>query len=389
MSAIRPDILALEQNGITALALPRMRDPAVIPLWIGEGDTVTPQFIRDAAKAALDDGKTFYCHTRGLLELRTAIKDYLDPLYEIDLNPDRITVPGSSMLGIAIAVQMALTCNDHSIIIGPSWPNIEKNFQVSGAQIEHVRMRESGDHWSLEFADITAAIRSNTRAIYINTPSNPTGWVMNLEDMRRLLDLCRDNNILLISDEVYQRNVYEGEVAPSFLSISEDNDPLIVIGGFSKTFTMTGWRLGWMITPANCVRQMAVLSECFNTGAPAFVQYAGIAALQKGGPFIRELQERYRVGREIVMAELAVHPRVEIIQPQGSFYVFARVPGMQSSMEFAQRLLAEEDVGVAPGFTFGPGNEDYFRLCYAQSHDRLREALQRICRFLDRHDNDL
>jgi len=142
MSAIRPEILALEQNGITALALPRLADPTVIPLWIGEGDTVTPAFIRDAAKQALDEGKTFYTHTRGLAELRSAVKDYLDSLYHLDLNFDRITVPGSSMLGIAIAAQMALSRGDHAIIIGPSWPNIEKNFQVAGAAISHVRMAE-------------------------------------------------------------------------------------------------------------------------------------------------------------------------------------------------------------------------------------------------------
>lgn len=389
MSAIRPEILALEQNGITALALPRLADPSVIPLWIGEGDTVTPEFIRTAAKQALDDGKTFYTHTRGLAELRNAIKEYLDPLYGLDLNPDRITVPGSSMLGIAIAAQMALSRGDHSLIIGPSWPNIEKNFQVSGAQISHVRMHERDARWQLDLDEVAAAVRGNTRAIYVNTPSNPTGWVMGGEDQRRLLDLCRQRDILLIADEVYHRNVYSGDVAPSFLSVSSDNDPLIVIGGFSKTFTMTGWRLGWMVTPANLATQMAVLSECFNTGAPALVQYAGIAALRHGTEFIHELQQRYREGREIVMQELATHPRIEITRPQGSFYVFARVPGLRSSTEFARRLLAEEDVGVAPGFTFGPGNEEYFRLCYAQSHDRLREALQRICRFLDRHDNDL
>ncbi len=389
MSAIRPEIFALEQNGITALALPRMADPSVIPLWIGEGDTVTPEFIRDAAKQALDDGKTFYTHTRGLAELRSAIKDYLDPLYSVDLNVERITVPGSSMLGIAIAAQMALSSNDHGLIIGPSWPNIEKNFQVTGAAIDFVRMHERDDQWFLDMDEVAAGVRSDTKAIYINTPSNPTGWVMNGDEQRQLLELCRQRDILLIADEVYHRAVYDGTVAPSFLSISSDDDPLIVIGGFSKTFTMTGWRLGWMVAPASCARQMAVLSECFNTGAPAFVQYAGIAALREGESFIRELQERYREGREIVMTELASHPRIKIIKPEGSFYVFAQVPGLRSSNDFARRLLEEEDVGVAPGFTFGPGNEEFFRLCYAQSHDRLREALQRICRFLDRHDNDL
>ncbi len=389
MGPFRDEIETLEQNGITRVALPRIGDPKVIPLWFGEGDMVTPAFIRDAAKRALDDGHTFYCHTRGRQDLRDAIKAYLDRIYGIEVDPDRVSVPGSSMLGITLAAQMATGRGDHAIVVGPNWPNIVNTFQVTGARVSHVRKRCEGDRWVLDLDQVAAAIEPATRAIFVNSPCNPTGWIMPAAQQRALLELCRERGILLIADEVYHRNVFDAEVAPSFMTIARDDDPVIVINGFSKAFAMTGWRLGWMVHPPRLARHVAVLSECFNTGSTVFTQFAGIVALEQGEPLIRDLRARYARGREIVMERLADHPRVELARPEGAFYAFVRVPGMRSSLGFAQGLLDECDVGVAPGYTFGPGNEEYFRLCYAQSHERLGEALTRIRGYLDRHGNAL
>ncbi len=384
MGLLRAEIEALEQNGITRTAFKRLGDPAVIPLWFGEGDRVTPQFITDAAKQALDDGYTFYGHTRGRAELREAIKTYLERLYAIELDFDRITVPGSSMLGITMAAQMALGRDDHAILVTPHWPNIDRSIQVIGASIDYVRQRPDRDRWQLPLDLVEAALKPNTRALYINSPCNPTGWVMRPPAQRELLELCRERGIVLIADEVYHRTVYDADVAPSFLQIARDDDPLIVVNGFSKAFTMTGWRLGWMITPRGYGQQMAVLSECFNTCAPSFIQRAGIAALEHGDAVVAELREQYRGGRELVMAILGAHPAVELVLPEGAFYAFVRIPGLASSTDFVERLLDEEHVGLAPGYTFGPGNDEFFRLCFAQSHERLEEALRRIVRFLDR-----
>ncbi len=389
MGPFRDEIETLEQNGITRVALPRIGDPKVIPLWFGEGDLVTPAFIRDAAKQALDAGHTFYAHTRGRQELRDAIKAYLDRLYGIDVNPDRISVPGSSMLAITLAAQMAAGRGDHAVVVGPNWPNIVNSFKVSGARVSHVRQRFDGERWSLHLGDLEQAVEPRTRAIFVNSPCNPTGWIMPPGQQRELLELCRARDILLIADEVYHRNVFDTDVAPSFMSIVGDDDPVIIINGFSKAYAMTGWRLGWMVHPARLARHLAVLSECFNTGSTVFTQYAGIAALEQGEPLIRDLRARYARGRDIVMEQLATHPRVELSRPQGAFYAFVRVPGMRSSLDFAQGVLDECDVGVAPGYTFGPGNEEYFRLCFAQSHERLGEALARIRGYLDRHGNAL
>ncbi len=385
---MRREFETLQQNGITQVGLPRIGDPSVIPLWFGEGDLPTPAFIREAAKSALDAGLTFYNHPSGRPDLRAAIKAYLDRLYGIDLDMERIIVPGSTMLGISMAARMALGSGDHGLIISPNWPNIDRAFQMSGATFDFVRQRLEPCGWRLELDDLFATVRPQTRALFLNTPCNPTGWVMPRDEQQRLLDFCRQRNIVIIADEVYHRNVFEGDVAPSFLSIAAPDDPLIVINGFSKAFAMTGWRLGWMVVPAGYGEQMAAFSECSNTGAPPFIQSAGIIALTQGEPFVQELRERYRAGRELVMQILAPHPRIELSEPEGAFYVFPHVRGLRSGLEFVQGLLAEKNVGLAPGFTFGPGNEAHFRLCFAQSAQRIETALGRIRDYLDTHNFD-
>ncbi|MCH9675525.1 MAG: pyridoxal phosphate-dependent aminotransferase [Gammaproteobacteria bacterium] len=389
MTLFRDEIESLEQNGITYVALRRIADKSVYPLWFGEGDLVTPDFIRDAAKQALDDGFTFYGHTQGHHDLRAAIKTYLDRLYGTDISLERITVPGSTMLGITIAAQMALTSGLHGLIVSPNWPNIDRNFQVTGADFDFVAQRFDDGRWALRLEDLFAAVKPNTKAIFINTPCNPTGWTMTQEEQRTVLEFCRERDILVIADEVYHRNVYGADVAPSFLQVAAEDDPLIVISGFSKAFAMTGWRLGWMVTPKRYTSQLAVMSECFNTSAPAFVQRAGIAALEQGESHVSALRTQYEGGRKLVMDILGGHPRIELSEPDGAFYAFPKLRGLKDSLAFAEGLLDEEDVGVAPGYTFGPDNDAYFRICFALSHDRLEEALRRIVRYIDRHDNEL
>jgi aspartate/methionine/tyrosine aminotransferase len=394
MSLLRPEIEMLRQNGITKVALPYITDSNVIPLWFGEGDMVTPEFIRDAAKAALDDGKTFYCHTRGTQDLRDAIKSYLDALYHLDIDPDRISVPGSAMIGITISAHMVLTTGGHGLIVSPNWPNIDIAFRVTGAEVDYVRQRETAEGWQLGAAEIIAAVKPNTRAIFINSPCNPTGWIMSFEDQQELLEFCRQRDILIIADEVYHRLVYEpfkGNdskdvrlLSPSFLSIARDDDPVIVVNGFSKAWAMTGWRVGWVVAPSRLATHWAILAESFNTGVTAFVQPGAVAALRGGEPVIAGLRRQYKAGRDLVMDVLGNHSAIEISSPRGAFYAFPRLKGLKSSLEFVKGVLKEEKVGIAPGYTFGPGNESRFRICFAHSHDRLQEGLGRIVRFIDR-----
>ncbi len=386
---VRHVIETLEQNGITKVAFPRLGDPAVIALWFGEGDTVTPAFIREAAKAALDDGQTFYTHTRGLQSLRDAIKRYLDNLYGLDINPDRITVPGSAMMGVTIAAQTAVTSGDRALIVSPHWPNIEITYRVAGAEIDTVRQRETASGWHLDVSEIIAAVRPETRSIFVNTPCNPTGWVMHQDDQSELLAFCRERDILLIADEVYHRTFFDGEHAPSFLQVAREDDPLVVVNGFSKAWAMTGWRLGWVVTPPHLAIAWTALSECFNTGATVFAQADGIAALESGEETVATLREQYRKGRSIVEQHLTDHPLIDLRMPEGAFYAFPKVKGVEDSLAFVQGVLAEEDVGLAPGYAFGPNNDAHIRLCYAQSHDRLEEGLRRLVRYIERHANAL
>jgi aspartate/methionine/tyrosine aminotransferase len=383
MTLLRPEIEGLEPSGIAKIALPRFTDPSVIPLWIGEGDTPTAEFIREAAKRALDEGHTFYAHTRGRPELRNALKVYLDRVYDMDLNPDRISVPGSSMMGITLAAQMSVGTGRHALVVSPNWPNIENTLRATGADIGFVRQRMENGRWTLEAEEIVAAVRDNTSAIYINSPCNPTGWIVPEATLEALLEFCRERDIVLISDEVYHRNVYDGEVAPSLMTLAGDDDPVIIVNGFSKAWAMTGWRLGWMVAPARYATHIAVLSECFNTSAPSIMQFGGIAALEDGEELVQSLREQYGGGREIVMDILGGHPRIDLSRPEGAFYAFPRVRDMGPGLAFAEGLLREKDVGVVPGYTFGPGNEEHFRLCFAQSHERLSEALRRIVAYID------
>jgi aspartate/methionine/tyrosine aminotransferase len=355
----------------------------------GEEDSQASELDEFLDKAALDAGQTFYAHTRGLPALRTAIKRYLDSLYGLDIDPDRITVPGSAMMGVTIAVQMAVASGDRALIVSPHWPNIEVSYRVAGAAVDTVRQRETEAGWRLDVSEIIAAVRPGTRSIFVNSPCNPTGWVMDGDAQAELLAFCRERDVLLIADEVYHRTCFDGGHAPSFLQVARADDPLVVVNGFSKAWAMTGWRLGWVVAPARLRTAWAALSECFNTGATVFAQAGGIAALEAGEETVVALREQYRGGRSIVARHLLGHPLIDLSMPEGAFYAFPSVKGLQDSLAFVEAVLTEEDVGLAPGYTFGPANDAHFRLCFAQSHDRLEEGLRRIVRYVERHANAL
>ncbi len=384
MEYLRDDIASLPPSGIAKIATPRLGDPTVIPLWFGEGDMVTPKFIRDAAVAALEDGETFYNFTRGTLHLREAIGDYLAHTFGVEVHPDRITCPGSSMLCVTIAAQMALQKGDHAVAVAPHWPNIEMTLRIAGAKVTSVRQRLEPTGWELTAEEIIAAVEPNTRCIFVNSPCNPTGWVMKAEDQHSLLEFCRERKIMLIADEVYHRMVYSGApTAPSFLNIARNDDPIMIVYGLSKSWAMTGWRLGWVITPREAASRWQIMSENFNTGATVFTQRAAATALRDGEELVAERLAHYAKGRDIVMEVLGDHPRITLSEPEGAFYAFPKIEGINSSLEFAQGLLDAEDVGVAPGYTFGDQNEQHIRICFARSHSQLEEGLTRMLRYID------
>ena len=379
-----PDFEQLERSGIGKIAVQGLGMEGVYPLWFGEGSEPTPKLIRDAAKAALDEGETFYNIPRGRPELRAALKVYHDNLYGIDLHPDRIHVPASTMLCVMLAAHMVIRPGDHAVIVTPHWPNVELALKWAGAEISHFRQHSENGKWALDLDGLMAACTDQTKLIYLNSPCNPSGYVMERPEQERLLDFCRSRNIVLLADEVYHRTVYDRNFAPSFLEFAGDDDPLIVVNGFSKGWAMTGWRIGWMVTPKGYEEQMAVLAEIYNTGAPSFIQLGAIAALEKGEPILSELRQGYAESLAVANDILGNHARIEHTQPEGAFYAFPRIKGIDDSLKFAEGLLHEAKVGVAPGYTFGPGNETHIRLCFAMKADRLEQALRALTDYLDR-----
>jgi aspartate aminotransferase len=383
-SPIRPEIEALELSGIGKVAITALGDPAVIPLWFGESDLATPEFIRDATARAMNGGKTFYSYARGHLPLREALRVYHERIYGLALDPDRITVPGSTMLSVMISAQCLIGKDDEAILVSPYWPNIRTVIGIMGGRHVDVRLREGPGRWWLDLDEVRRAIGPRTKAVYVNSPSNPTGWIMSETEQRALLDLCRRHGLGLIADEVYHRNTFQGPgPAPSFATLAEPDEPVFILNGFSKAWAMTGWRLGWMLAPRHLALPMAVLAEVSNTSATAFVQYGGIAALEEGDWFVREFVERCRRNRALVMELLGSHPRVHLLEPEGAFYAFPRIAGVTDSLAFALRVLAEAKVGIAAGYTFGAGNESHVRLCFAIETERLRIALERLVGVID------
>lgn len=383
-NVIKPEVAAMEMTGISKIAVPNMSDSDIIPLWFGEGDIPTAPFIRNAAVEALRAGQTFYANSAGTAPLREAIKAYLDGLYGTDLDISRIISPGSTMLAVNMTVQSCLSRGDNAVVVSPHWPNIDRCLGVTGAEVRYVRQHAEGGKWGLDIDKVIDTFDEHTRLVYVNSPCNPTGWVMTTDEQRRLLDACRERNVMILADEVYHRLVYDADVAPSFLDIAGPDDPVVSINGFSKAWAMTGWRLGWMVVPESTTTAYAIMSQCTNTGSPTFTQNGGAVALRDGEALVVQLREAYRANRDLVLNMLGSHPRVNLLRPDGAFYAFPQISGLESSMQFAQELVKHEKVGLAPGYTFGEGNEQFLRMSFAISSARLEEALVRVTRFLDR-----
>ena len=393
-SPIRPAIAQLEPNGIGRVAMLGLGDPDIIPLWFGESDLVTPAFIREAAKLALDEGRTFYTGARGILPLREAIAAFHTRTAGARIDVERITVPGAAMLAVVTALQCVVETGDNIVIVSPVWPNIFQAARMTGAEIRFARLEEewqaSPPRWRLGLGKLFDACDRRTKAIFIASPGNPTGWIMSAADQRAVLEFARARGIAIISDEVYGTLVYDGSGhAPSFLQIAEPDDAVFVINSFSKPWAMTGWRIGWLAHPATLDQQMYVMSAANNTGATTFAQYGALAALSpQGDTFRGEMLARCRTGRDVVQRFLDGQNRLRWIRPEGAFYGFLQVEGLRDSLTFASELVHGARVGVAPGSAFGPAEDKAsdacVRICFAQDPKRLEEGLARLVKAVSR-----
>jgi aspartate aminotransferase len=392
MSPIRPAIRNLAANGIAQVAGLGLGDPDIVPLWFGESDLVTPKFIRDAAVKALDDGKTFYSGQRGILELREAIRAFHRRTIGRDIAVERISVPGAATLAMVTALQCLIDTGDNIVIVSPIWPSIFEAALVAGAELRFARLDEDWNaappRWRLDLDKLFAQCDARTKAIFVCSPGNPTGWVMTRDEQRAMLDFARRRDIAIISDEVYGTLVFDGSKhAPSFLEIADADDNVFVVNSFSKPWAMTGWRIGWLVHPVSLDAQMKVITIANNTGPTSFAQYGAIAALSaEGDAFRAEMLARCREGRDVVQRFIDGQNRIRWMRPEGAFYGFLKIDGMSDSLGFAEDLLKRARVGVAPGSAFSPPDDKeadgYIRVCFAQDAKLLAEGLGRIAQAL-------
>jgi aspartate/methionine/tyrosine aminotransferase len=385
MNPIRSDISALEPSGIIKVAQLGLGDSSIIPLWLGETDLVTPKFIRDAAARALEDGRTFYTHARGILPLREAIRAYHKRTTGADISLDRITVPGAAMLAVVNALQAVAAEGGNIVIVSPIWPNIFQATKIARMEPRLVRLEEdwNAGRWRLDMDRLFDACDANTRALFLASPGNPTGWMLTRDEQKTILDFARQRGIAVIADEVYGTLVYDGAAhAPSWLSLANDEDAVFVINSFSKPWAMTGWRIGWLVHPASLAVPMVAMTQAGNTGTTHFIQYGAIAALSaEGDAFRAELLERCRKGRAVVEDFILRQNRVRWMKPDGAFYGFLNIDGLKDSLSFAQDMVRRAKVGVAPGSAFSMGDardEAYIRICFAQDAARIAEGLARF-----------
>lgn len=380
---MRDLVRQLPASLIREIANGAMHRPDVLALWFGESDLATDPAISAAAAASLARGETFYSPNLGIAPLRQALADYQNAQHGGTTRADNIVVTVSGLNALLLAMSAIVDPGDEVITLSPGWPNIAAIPQLLGADVRLAELRLEDDRFVLDVDALIASLGPRTRAVMLNTPHNPTGWRMPANQVRLLADALDQRGIWLVADEVYGRLVFDGDHA-SFLPLFDDKRRIIVVNSFSKTWAMTGWRLGWLTVPSGLADDFAKLVE-FNTScAPVFVQHAGIAALTGGEPFVARQRERLLAGRQAVLENLGNHPRVHIPAMSAAFYAFPKVDGLGDGAAFARCAIDEIGVGIAPGEAFGESGRGHLRLCYARDPQTVTVACQRLSVLLDK-----
>jgi aspartate/methionine/tyrosine aminotransferase len=393
----RDAVRALRPSQIREVANAGFGVDNVLPFWFGESDRVTPAFIRDAASSALAAGATFYTHNLGIAPLRAVLANYVSELHGAT-SPDHVAVTSAGVNALMLAAQLVVGAGDRVVAVTPLWPNLVEIPKILGAHVETVALDYGERGWQLDVEQLLAALTPDTKMLLINSPNNPTGWVMSREDQRTVLAHCRRHGIWIVADEVYERLFYgdaesansaassaQARTAPSFLDLAARNERVICVNSFSKAWLMTGWRLGWIVAPSELMDDLAKLVEYNTSCAPSFVQQAGIAAVEQGERFTRELVHDLKASRDHLVRALSAVPGVDVKAPPGAMYLFFSMPGASRSLELCKALVREVGLGVAPGSAFGAQGEGFVRWCYACDTARLDAGVERLQRFLARH----
>jgi len=394
MEAVEREVLIPYAPSLTRVPYTQIRElgelamtmDGVLRLYFGESSLPTPRYIVDAAARALADGYTFYSENAGLPALREAITEQYRRLHGVELDPEReVVVTASGVQALHLAVRSAVDPGDEVVVLSPAWPNGAAMVALSHATPVEVPLALRGDRYEIDFEAVESALTPRTRLILLTSPSNPLGWVVDPDDERRLLELCRARGIWLLADEVYERIYYggaAGDPAPSILRLCDRDDLVHVVQSFSKAYCMTGWRVGWLVTRADVGPKLAQLNEFIVSHAATFTQVAALTALREGEEGLARMVDELRAKRDLCLSALRGLPGVTVADPDGAFYVFPQIDGLTDSFAFCKRLLVEQRVGLAPGSAFGAGGEGCVRICYAAERSVLEPALERLARFL-------
>jgi aspartate/methionine/tyrosine aminotransferase len=393
---MRQAIQNLEESRIREVANAGMGRSDVLAFWFGESDEVTPDFIRQAAIDSLQRGETFYAHNLGLPELREAVAGYMSALHGL-ISPDRIAITSGGVNALMLAMQALIDAGDEVVAVTPVWPNLTAQPRILGANLRCVALRPVNGEWTLDLEALLAAITPATRLLIVNSPNNPTGWTLTRAEQQAIVAHCRQTGTWILADEVYERLYYaEGTAnglpqaasggvvcAPSFLDVTTPDDRLVVVHSFSKSFLMTGWRLGWLVMPPATTQHMGKLIE-FNTScASVFTQRAGVVAIERTAEVTPRVVAHLKQCRDTLVPLLQAVPGVQVAVARGGMYAFFRLEGYGDSLEVAKRLVVEAGLGLAPGNAFAPEAQGWLRWCFASKDPgRLIEGVDRLKRWL-------
>ena len=383
---MRTAIMDLEASKIREVANAGLGRDDVLAFWFGEGDEVTPDFVRQAAIDSLQQGETYYAHNLGLPPLRQAIADHMGQNHPgphgQGVAVERVAVTAGGVNALMLAVQALVNPGDDVLAITPVWPNLVAQPRIMGAHLRTLSLRAVNASWQLDLDALIAAIGPKTRLLILNAPNNPTGWTLSRHEQLAILQRCRETGTWILADEVYEALYYaptENACAPSFLDVAEPQDRLVVAHSFSKSFLMTGWRLGWLVMPPDMTDAMGKLIE-FNTSCcSVFTQRAGLAALQRRQEITPRVVAHLKACRDTLVGGLQTVPGLEVSLPLGGMYAFFRITGHDDGLATAKCLVTEAGLGLAPGEAFGPEAAGWLRWCFAsQDPQRLRLGVDRL-----------
>lgn len=379
---VRESVELLRSSQIREVANAAIGNDEVLPFWFGEPDEPTDPSICQVAIDSLVLRETKYVQTLGMPALREEVASYVSKLHG-KRTAENIAITASGTAALSAAINGIIDFKDRVVAVTPVWPNLVEMPKVLGATVTTVSLQFGAQGWTLNIDQLLRELTPDTKAVLINSPNNPTGWVMSREEQQRVLDHCRANHIWIVADEVYERYYYGGTASPSFLDISTDDDLVISCNSFSKTWSMTGWRLGWLVAPPQVVKHLGKLIEFSTTCSPAFVQKAALHAIKNGEPLIEQTKSRLMASRDYLVSQLEKLPGVRVgAMPEGAMYVFFQIDGLTNSVDYCKSLIREAKVGLAPGLAFGPEGESYLRWCYAASNAALDEGVSRLRNYL-------